>query len=442
MWEYDFEIATNSESDISVSTLMGVMDLKAKGYNFIWRVKGGGGYARTRNILAYDFLKEKKAPYMLIIDRDIVFKSSDIDRLLEAMRSGYHLVGGCYPVKDGTRLATSDRSITIDGNRNEVQWLSTGFGAISRELLLKMVDKLHLPIVQKNDWSEAYPFFEDHRYKDKIMGWMFLSEDYNFCMKARKVGVTPYLDTKILLGHIGNKVYGVADVVKHVNTHNLSHCFHEEGTRIKDIAKDVSEFFSESIEEAKTKIESIQCDQSKEWEERTGSVEDFYRDSTSYIYDGAKALIAREDRVARYIPLINIRGAKILDIGCGIGSAVTMLAEQGNEVLGYDIGKPSIDFCNFRKKKYNLKGEFTTQRPDDLSKFDIVLAMDVLEHIENLESFLMELGKKLKPGCKLYHLDNFKDYFRPMHFDFSNDIDQWLRNAGFALWDEKWAVKL
>jgi AmiR/NasT family two-component response regulator len=44
---------------------------------------------------------------------------------------------------------------------------------------------------------------------------IFLSEDYAFCENARKVGVKAYIDTGIQLGHIGEYVYTLKDVVEH-----------------------------------------------------------------------------------------------------------------------------------------------------------------------------------------------------------------------------------
>ncbi len=442
MWENDFEIVTNSESDISVATLMGVMDLKARNYNFAWRVKGGGGYARTRNVLAYDFLKEKKAPYMIILDRDIKFTRWDIDKLLEDMKEGYHLIGGCYPIKDGTRLATCGY-VNVDGGINEVEWLATGFGAISRELLEKMVDELKLPLLQEGEWSESYPFFEDHAAKDKNGRWMFLSEDYAFCEKARKVGVKPYLDTKIQVGHIGNKLYTVKDVMHSVNTKKLHKGLATENKRLESINEDLSKFFEVPIETVKEKVAASVLDQVTGWYERKGSIEDYYRHNEAYIYGGAWWNSRDDIQRSRLVPLMNVQDSSVLDFGCGIGSASLMLATQGNKVTGYDINELAIDFCNFRKNKDNIDIEFTTEKPD-YSQFDLVIAIDVLEHIEDLRTFIMELGKGMKTGAKLYHYDDFKSDIRgnPMHFDHSEHIWEWLSEAGFGAWDATWAVKV
>jgi len=222
MEQYDFILATIADESVCTATTMSVINLMPSNkFKFIWFVGGGGGTARTRNIHATNFLRDGKAPYLIFLDRDIVFTESDIVRMLEDLRGGYHLVGGCYPVKDGTRIASSG-NVKLDGGINEVGWLATGFMGISRELLQKMVDELHLPLMHKGDWSEAYPFFEDHRYHCEDGNWMYLTEDYDFCMKARKVGVKAYLDTQIWLEHIGIYRYSIKDIVSHLTNKQLA----------------------------------------------------------------------------------------------------------------------------------------------------------------------------------------------------------------------------
>ncbi|GAG96728.1 unnamed protein product, partial [marine sediment metagenome] len=69
-------------------------------------------------------------------------------------------------------------------------------------------------------------------------------------------------------------------------------------------------------------------------------------------------------------------------------------------------------------------------------------AIDTLEHIEDLHPFLLMLGKRMSRGARFYHNDDFEHQeVSPMHFDHSEHLDEWLKKAGFLIWDEHWCIK-
>ena len=213
----DFVICTNAEADVSIPTISCVMNLFGRGKKFIWDIRGAGGYARTRNVLATCFLKQNRSDVMICLDRDIIFNPEYIDLFLEDYKNGYDLVGGLYAVRDGTHLTTfglEHGNVLIDGKVNEVKWLSTGFGMITRKLLLKILEEKQLPLMNVGSSLESYPFFEDHWGKDGEHH-LWLSEDYDFCEKTRSVGLKAYADTRIWVGHIGSKMYEVTDVLNY-----------------------------------------------------------------------------------------------------------------------------------------------------------------------------------------------------------------------------------
>jgi len=199
-------------NDVAIETVMAVEALRMVPYKFGWDLGGYGGYARTRNVMATRFLKMGLAPYFIVVDRDIVFNADAIAQLLDDLKNGCDLVGGCYVVKDGKSLATcagGTGKIPIESGLVDVRWLSTGFGAFSAKLLDKMVKELDLPLMHKGDPMEAYPFFEDHAIQADNGEWMWASEDYDFSDKARSVGITPYLDVRVWADHVGKKRWKV-----------------------------------------------------------------------------------------------------------------------------------------------------------------------------------------------------------------------------------------
>lgn len=221
--KYSFMLAicshrgTQAEAAQSIELLHGMV-----GNMFLTRYYNGDAWIdRLRCVAATEFLKnEVLGDYMIFIDDDIVFMPEHVMFIFEDMADkGYDLIGGLYPTRSGTQLASYGLGdfggVQIDGEIQEIKWLATGFMGISRKLLQKMVDELELPLLHKDQWCECYPFFVFHTHQTEKGNTMLLSEDWDFCEKARSVGVKVYADTKCMLGHKGDKVYALRDVVSH-----------------------------------------------------------------------------------------------------------------------------------------------------------------------------------------------------------------------------------
>lgn len=87
---------------------------------------------------------------------------------------------------------------------------------------------------------------------------------------------------------------------------------------------------------------------------------------------------------------------KILDVGCGTGMLLTELADIG-DVTGIDVSQLAIDFCLERGLQNVAISDGTTiPYPDE--SFDVVLALDVIEHIEDDAMAAREILRVLKPG--------------------------------------------
>ncbi|MDA2935960.1 class I SAM-dependent methyltransferase [Patescibacteria group bacterium AH-259-L05] len=87
---------------------------------------------------------------------------------------------------------------------------------------------------------------------------------------------------------------------------------------------------------------------------------------------------------------------QILEIGCGTGGNLEVLSRWG-KVTGLDISEEALNFC--RKRGFNNLILSTAERINVSDKtFDLVVAMDVLEHIENDKKAIKETWRILKPG--------------------------------------------
>jgi SAM-dependent methyltransferase len=93
--------------------------------------------------------------------------------------------------------------------------------------------------------------------------------------------------------------------------------------------------------------------------------------------------------------------SKILEIGCSGGPLIQALNERGyQDVHGIDISRDAIDLCRLRNihKVFVMDGSLPAFKD---GHFDIVIASDVLEHIEDEEKALSEWNRILKPTGRL-----------------------------------------
>ena len=90
---------------------------------------------------------------------------------------------------------------------------------------------------------------------------------------------------------------------------------------------------------------------------------------------------------------------KILDIGCGGGLLSEPMARLGAEVVGIDASSKNIDVAKIHCKKNGLKIKYYCSSPETLKidyKFDVILNMEIIEHVEDVNFFLKSCAKLLK----------------------------------------------
>jgi len=89
----------------------------------------------------------------------------------------------------------------------------------------------------------------------------------------------------------------------------------------------------------------------------------------------------------------------LLDIGCGGGLLSEPMCRLGANVVGIDASSKNIEVAKFHAKKSRLKINYKVASPEKLKtniKFDIILNMEIVEHVENVDFFIKESTKLLK----------------------------------------------
>ena len=90
---------------------------------------------------------------------------------------------------------------------------------------------------------------------------------------------------------------------------------------------------------------------------------------------------------------------KILDIGCGGGLLSEPMNRLGAEVVGIDASDKNIKVAKLHAKKNHLDIKYLCTSPETLNiktKFDVILNMEIIEHVEDIEFFLESCSKLLK----------------------------------------------
>jgi len=94
-----------------------------------------------------------------------------------------------------------------------------------------------------------------------------------------------------------------------------------------------------------------------------------------------------------------LSGVKILDIGCGGGLLSEPMSRLGAEVFGMDASEKNIEIAKIHAKKSGLNIQYFCSSPERFKtdlKFDVILNMEIIEHVENVDFFLKSCSKLLK----------------------------------------------
>src|SRR3954453_7439727 len=107
------------------------------------------------------------------------------------------------------------------------------------------------------------------------------------------------------------------------------------------------------------------------------------------------------EHLARYTFAARLaRGKRVLDAGCGAGYGAAELAHAAQTVVGVDLAADAVDFAREHYRLPNLQFEqgscAALPHPDSI--FDLVVAFEVIEHLENWRDFLREGRRVLAPN--------------------------------------------
>ena len=100
-----------------------------------------------------------------------------------------------------------------------------------------------------------------------------------------------------------------------------------------------------------------------------------------------------------------LSGINILDVGCGGGLLSEPMSRMGANVMGIDASDKNIKIAKLHSKKNKLKINYLCSSPEKLQikkKFDVILNMEIVEHVEDIDFFLKSCSSLLKKNGLMF----------------------------------------
>jgi 2-polyprenyl-3-methyl-5-hydroxy-6-metoxy-1,4-benzoquinol methylase len=218
------------------------------------------------------------------------------------------------------------------------------------------------------------------------------------------------------------------------------------------LLREMAAYANTDVDEIERRCSGALADLRGEWEREVdprqrASIERFYESATT-IYELMDWHSLRDDNG----PLAYVLGLEIarqrrigscLDFGSGVGSGALLFAAAGIHTTLADISSTLLDFCRWRLERRGLEAGFLDLKQVELPEahFDMILAMDVFEHLADPVDTAERLWRALKPGGLLFaRIHAEEDPDRPHHIvrDFEPTFER-MRALGLVeTWRDGW----
>lgn len=171
-----------------------------------------------------------------------------------------------------------------------------------------------------------------------------------------------------------------------------------------------------------------------------------YAEQVKHVHDPLRLLASIESTyysVYKYV--MNIKSLEILEVGCGYGYLTYSLNKRGLETTGIDLSKTAIDYAKtyFGENYYNIEISKYSKSTD--KKYDLVIATEVIEHVINPLSFILDCLTLLKPNGHILLTTPNKDYAK-RNAIWQTDLPPvhtvWLSSKSFSFMVSKLGLKM
>lgn len=242
--------------------------------------------------------------------------------------------------------------------------------------------------------------------------------DIQLCRKAAEKGFEVWADTSIEIGHARKEQTVITSANRHLFQESTQtgvttkFVMSDVYTRLVEDAKEYTGFQSEDeiwyhadkfMNRAK-RVQMTDAEWYRQYPKERVCRQVWFNTQTS----GKKLM-------TQYIlaGIQHQRPLRILDFGCGIGLTAFSLAEKGHSVVAMDIrGTGTLEFLKWRAAKHNVPIEFWESEggvPKIRGEFDVIIAMDCIEHIEDWPGTIRTLAEHIRPQGLLFSNNGILD---------------------------------
>ena len=140
----------------------------------------------------------------------------------------------------------------------------------------------------------------------------------------------------------------------------------------------------------------------EEWWNPEGKFKPLHRFNPIRIEYIKNCIIKHFNIKSKIQPLKNL---SILDIGCGGGLLSEPMYRMGAQVTGLDASEKNINIAKVHSKKNKLKINYICSSPEKLKikkKFDVVLNMEIVEHVDDVDFFIKKSSELLKKNGLMF----------------------------------------
>lgn len=203
-----------------------------------------------------------------------------------------------------------------------------------------------------------------------------------------------------------------------------------------DAILDLAQYLDISIDDAHKRSETASKKNAMAWDKvdpkTPGEILDFYENSEYYIEELAGYEALRRHAFEDYLNEIAIHRGRLLDLGAGNGGFSILAAQRGWVVDYLDAGRKVREHAEWRFKKYNVDIKTVTNK-GEFGKYNCIIALDLVEHLPDLEGFIEMVKGILLPSGVLGVTRHFEG--GRQHLDsnkwFKAHWSEWLVNNGF-----------
>lgn len=177
------------------------------------------------------------------------------------------------------------------------------------------------------------------------------------------------------------------------------------------------------------------------------SIEQFYQSPTTLYELLDWHSLRDDDGPLAYVLALDIARERevesCLDFGSGVGSGALLFRQAGIQMTLADISTPLLTFCRWRFDRRRQTAGFVDLKRDPLPRetFDMILAMDVFEHLADPVDAVEQLSVALRPGGLLFaRIHGEEDADRPQHIvrDFEPTLRRMAALGLVETWRDGW----